>query len=387
MKFLARLRAGEPMTDLCREYEISRKTGYKFLKRFEQLGVIGLVDQRRVPERIPHRTSPEVTELITTLREEHPTWGAKKLRKVLEGRHPDVRLPSNSTIGEVLKRQGLVTSRRRRRSVTTPFSPLSHATAPNDVWCIDYKGQFRLRNGRYCYPLTLTDAASRYILACEAFDRISGDDVRTVLDATFRTYGVPTAIRYDGGSPFASSGLQRLSKVSVWWLQLGIKLEQIEPASPQQNGRHERMHRTLKAETTRPPAATLLQQQERFDAFVEIFNRDRPHEALAMHRPLDVYERSPREYDANLPVPLYPLHDLVATVSSCGHVRLPGSGRAGGHYFLSNALAGQRVGLREIADYQWLVSFLKLDLGVIDEKDHKFTPGTPSSLEPEAASL
>jgi transposase InsO family protein len=362
------------MAELCREFEISRKTGYKFLKRFEHLGVVGLLDQRRVAERIPHRMAPEISAEITTLRKEHPTWGPKKLRDVLSRRRPGVRLPVVSTIGELLKREGLVTPRHRRGRDSTPYSPLSHAHAPNDVWCIDYKGQFRLRNGRYCYPLTLTDAASRYILACEGFQRISGDDVRAVLEAVFRAHGLPSAIRYDGGPPFASTGLRRLSKLSVWWLLLGIHLEQTEPASPQQNGRHERMHRTLKEETTRPPAATLLQQQERFDTFVEIFNRDRPHEAIGMMRPAELYRRSERRYPAELPRPEYPLHDLVATVSGGGHLRLPGGGRRNGQYFISNALNGQVVGLREIDDDRWLVSFLEMDLGVLDLRAKKFQP-------------
>jgi transposase InsO family protein len=380
MKFVARLRSGESMTDLCQEFSISRKTGYKFLKRFEQLGAIGLCDQRRVPERIPHRTKPEVQELVLALRKKHPTWGPKKLRAMLVRQQEGMHFPSVSAMAELLKREGLVKPHRRRRADAAPFPHLSAPTAPNDVWCIDYKGQFRLGCGRYCYPLTLTDAASRYILACEGFDRICGDDVRRVLDVAFRTHGVPAAIRFDGGPPFASTGLRRLSKLSVWWLRLGIRLEQIEPASPQQNGRHERMHRTLKAETTRPAAANLLQQQERFDTFLDHFNRERPHEALDMRRPADVFVRSPRSYASDLPPLDYPVHDLVATVAPAGHVRIPGIGRSSPNYFLAGALAGQRVGLRELDDDQWLVSFLDLDLGIIDERQHLFVPtGQPTA--------
>jgi putative transposase len=379
--FLARLREGERMSDLCREFGISRKTGYKFATRFEQLGVIGLLDQRRVPERIPHRTAPEIAEMLVQLRREHPTWGPKKVRDVLSKRHPELRFPAVSTIAQHLDRAGLVMRRRRRQRDETLFSPLSHAQAPNDVWCIDYKGQFRLRNGRLCYPLTLTDAASRYILACEGFERISGDDVRRVLELVFRSQGLPTAIRYDGGPPFASTGLRRLSKLSVWWLRLGIRLEQIEPGCPQQNGRHERMHRTLKAETTRPPAATHLQQQERFDTFVDVFNRDRPHEALDMRRPTEVHAPSPRPFPGQLPPLEYPLHDLATTVSGGGHLRIPGTGRRGARYYLSSALDGERVGLRETDDGMWLVSFLDIDLGTLDERSRRFTP-TPLPLEP-----
>jgi transposase InsO family protein len=365
------------MAELCREFGISRKTGYKFADRFERLGIVGLLDQRRVPDRIPHRTSADVVKQVVALRKEHPTWGPKKLRDVLTRRHPGVRLPAISTMGEILKREGLVAPRRRRSSGdATAFSLLSDATTSNDVWCIDYKGQFRLRNGRYCYPLTLTDAASRYIFTCEAFERISGDDVRMVLEDVFQTHGLPRAIRFDGGPPFASRGLRRLSKLSVWWLRLGIVLEQIEPGCPQQNGRHERMHRTLKAETTRPPATTLLQQQERFDAFRELFNHERPHEAIDMKRPAEVYRRSDRLYRGELGQLEYPLHDMITTVSECGHVRIPGSGRRDGNYFLSAALAGERVGLREVADDAWQVSFMSLELGVIDLAARKFVLGT-----------
>lgn len=374
MKFLARLRSGETMTELCREFSISRKTGYKFLKRFEQLGEVGLSDQRRAPGRIPHRTPPEVQALIVALRKKHPTWGPKKLRVMLTRQHPAMRLPSVSAMGDLLKREGLVTSRRRQPSAgVTPYPHLSEPLVPNDVWCIDYKGQFRLGTGRYCYPFTVTDAASRFIFACEGFDRIDGDDVRAVLDVAFRTYGLPNAIRFDGGAPFASTGLRRLSKLSVWWLRLNIRLEQTEPASPQQNGRHERMHRTLKAETTRPPADNLLQQQARFDEFVDLFNHQRPHEALGMQSPAHVYVRSSRRYAEPAP-PQYPFHELVATVRPSGHVRIPGRGRAGCNYYISSALAGQRVGLRELDDQRWLLSFLDLDLGTLDEDQRVFTP-------------
>lgn len=378
MKFVTRLREGERMTDLCREFGISRKTGYKFAERFEQLSVIGLLDQRRVPERIPHRTKPEVVELLVELRKQHPTWGAKKLDDILRRNHPGVKRPAKSTIGELLKKHGLVTPRRARKKFPVAFSPLAHAVEPNDVWCIDFKGQFRLGSGRYCYPLTVTDAATRFILVCEAFHRIDGDLVRDSLKLAFREYGLPKAIRFDGGPPFASQGLAGLSRLSVWWLRLGLQLERIEPASPQQNGRHERMHRTLKAETTRPPSAALLQQQERFDRWVEAFNRERPHEALAMAFPAEIYRPSARRCPRELPPLDYPLHDLVTTVATCGHARFPGSPRRARTFYVSAALAGQRVGLRELDDDKWLVTFMHLDLGLVDATTYKF-----SALEPQ----
>lgn len=364
------------MVDVCREFGISRKTGYKFFARFQQLGVVGLLDQRRVPERVPHRTPPEIATLIVELRRAHPTWGPKKLHEVLRKRHPDVHIPVKSTIGDILVRENLIVRKRRRGVAASPFprAHLSEPTQPNDLWCIDYKGQFRLRNGRYCYPLTLTDAASRYLLACDAFEQISGDDVRRALESVFAERGLPLAIRYDGGAPFASTGLARLSKVSAWWLSLGIRLEQTEPASPDQNGRHERMHRTLKAETTRPPAATLLQQQERFELFREIFNSQRPHEGIGMRCPSELFVPSPRTV-ASVQPPDYPLHDLVLRVSASGHVRFPGGGRAESAYFLSTGLAGHSVGVRELDNEQWLISFCNLDLGLIDRTARRFVAG------------
>jgi transposase InsO family protein len=376
MSFLVRLRDGERLTDLCREFGISRKTAYKFVSRYEQDGALGLVDRRRVPQRIRHRTSEAVITLIVELRRKHSTWGPRKLQEVLRTKHPDVRIPAMSTIGDILVRKGMIVRKRRRKSQPMHYPTLSTPTAPNDLWCIDFKGQFRMGDGRYCYPLTVTDAATRYILVCDAFERIDGDDVRDSLEHLFKTVGLPKAIRFDGGAPFASQGLMRLSRLSAWWLSLGIKLEQIEPASPQQNGRHERMHRTLKAETTRPPAARLLQQQERFDKWVEVFNHERPHEALGMKRPAELYVVSPRRF---APRPAhYPLHDLVCRVSSSGRVHFPNTRRGDKHYFISEALVGHELGLRELDDGRWLVSFYDVDLGTIDRITQEFTPGASS---------
>jgi transposase InsO family protein len=293
-----------------------------------------------------------------------------------------VKFPSVSTLAELLKREGLVKPHRRRRTDATLYPHLSAPAAPNDLWCIDFKGQFRLGTGRYCYPLTLTDAASRFILVCEGFDRICGHQVRKAMELAFGTHGLPAAIRFDGGAPFASTGLRRLSTLSAWWLQLGIRLEQTEPGCPQQNGRHERMHRTLKAETTRPPAANFLQQQERFDRFIEHFNTERPHEALDMRRPADVFVRSMRTYSGEPPPPDYPFHDLVTNVTAQGHFRIPGQGRRCPNVFLSGALARQRVGLRELGDDRWLVSFLDIDLGILDERKQFIPGGTPVGEPP-----
>ena len=373
MQFITRLREGERMTDLCREFGVSRKTAHKFVTRYEAHGVNGLMDRRRVASKI-RRTSPEATKRILALRDKHPTWGPKKLRQVLATQQPDVAMPATSTIGEILKRAGRVVVRRRRKH-QPPRLParLSEPKKPNDLWCIDYKGEFRMGNGRYCYPLTITDAATRYILACEGFEAIDGDDVHVVMDRLFAEVGLPAAIRFDGGPPFASTGLLQLSRLSAWWMSLGIRLEQIDPSSPQQNGRHERMHRTLKAETTRPAAPRLLQQQERFDDFVETFNCVRPHEAIGMKTPASLYVPSTRVYRPRVAL-VYPLDDLALRVSTSGHVAFPNSRRGDKKYFVSSSLAGHLVGVRELEDGRWRVQFCETELGHIDRGTQTFTP-------------
>jgi transposase InsO family protein len=288
LKFVLRVKDGERVTDLCREVGISRKTAYKFLERFERLGAVGLYDEAPVAERQPHKVKAEVEQLIVAARREHPTWGPLKLRAWLCAKHPANALPAVSTFGRVLSRNKLVEGVRRARPRPAPSTtPTSMAHEPNSVWCCDYKGQFRLGNGRYCYPLTVTDLFSRYLLACEGMDRIDGEAARTAFELLFREYGMPHAMLSDNGPPFATSVPHGLSKLSAWWLRLGIQHQRIEPGDPEQNGAHERMHLTLKRETTRPPGANQLQQQERFDRFRELFNLERPHEALEQKPPRD----------------------------------------------------------------------------------------------------
>jgi transposase InsO family protein len=291
---------------------------------------------------------------------------------VLQARHPGIRLPAASTAGDLLSRKDLVRRRHRRRTVVTlGRNVLREAKSPNEIWCADYKGQFRLGNGQYCYPLTITDQASRFLLGCEGFERIDGDSARAVFEDRFSKYGIPEGIRTDNGPPFASRGLFGLTRLSVFWLKLGIVLERIEPGKPQQNGRHERMHKTLKEDTTRPAAANLLQQQERFDEWVTTFNEIRPHEALGQKPPATVYRPSPRSPST---VQLdYPLHDDVRIVQPAGHIRLL-RGRNNPGVFLSSALATERVGIRELEDGRWLVSFAMLDLGWIDPTARTFHP-------------
>jgi transposase InsO family protein len=362
MLFVSRVEQGERMTDLCREFGMSRKTGYKILARYQEKSVVGLYDEKRTPQHIPHRTPPEVVERLLKLRKRHPSWGPRKLRAWLVD-HEGPRWPSTTTIGELLKKNGLIAARQRHRGPETLPMTLSTPALPNDLWCIDYKGQFRLGNGKYCCPLTVTDAASRFLLVCEGMDRVDGERVWEELLGAFRRYGLPKAIRSDNGSPFASRGVCGLSRLSARWIELGIAHERIEPGKPQQNGRHERMHRTLKAETTRPAASSMLAQQERFDGFRELFNEQRPHEALEMSPPARHYTASSRPYASPPPV-RYPLHDDVKRVAASGHLRI--GGRRGTNVFLSSALAGHRVGLRELDDGRWLVSFVDLHLGLIE---------------------
>lgn len=371
MMFVARLEQGERMSDLCKEYGISRTTGYKFLKRFRQEGPGGFFDRTRRPHRSPKRTSDVVVKLLVDARKRYG-WGARKLKKVLSERHPGVAFPALSTISSILEREGLVQPRKRKRRVPRDSAPLSHADSPNAVWCADFKGEFRMGNSRFCYPLTISDAHSRFIIACVALESTAAEPAALGFEHAFQQHGLPRAIRTDNGTPFASArAALGLSQLSVWWRRLGITHERIDPGHPEQNGVHERMHRTLKRGTTRPPGANLLQQQERFDGFVAEFNNLRPHEALDDNTPGSVYRPSSNTYPEQLTEPVYPLHDLERTVSRGGHIRLPRGKR---HYFITTALVGQRLGLRELDDGRWLVSFMKLDLGIIDPNANGLQP-------------
>jgi transposase InsO family protein len=369
MEFIARLKKGERVTELCTEYGISRKTGHKFKKRFEEAGAAGLFDQSRAPRCIPHKTSPEVEELVVAERLKHQEWGPKKLKDVLEKRLGHG-LPSASTLGEILVRRHLITRRKIRTRYPPRPTALRSVSAPNDVWCVDYKGQFRLGNGRYCYPLTVTDQFSRYILSCDAMAAIDEDQAREAMTAIFREHGLPSYMRSDNGAPFASSGLAGLTKLSVFWMRLGITPERTRPAHPQDNGRHERMHRTLKRETTRPPRTNLLQQQEVFDSFVLRFNTERPHEALGMKRPAEVYAPSPRTLPPRVPEPTYPTHDDAVMVNSSGCIWISGRGTL----YVSSALVGQLVGIREEDDGRWLFTFMEIDLGHFETDNNTFRP-------------
>ena len=366
---MRRLLDGERLRDLCVEYGISEKTGRKFRRRFEESGMTGLVDRPSAPLHIPHKTRPELAKLIVAEREKHPTWGPKKLKVVLEKRYGRA-FPAASTIGDVLARAGLVTQRTRRCGSGRPPSSLQIAKAPNDIWCIDYKGQFRMGNGKYCYPLTITDQFSRYLLGVEAMPAIDDEAARQACEVLFRQYGLPRAIRSDNGPPFASRGLAGLTKLSAYWLLLGIRLERIRPAHPEENGRHERMHRTLKDQTAKPPRTNLLQQQESFDDFITEYNDERPHEALGQRCPVAVYRSSKRPFPSPIPMPRYVGCDDVLKVSGTGSIHLPRLRQV----YVSVALAGLPVGIETQPDGRWLVRFASLDLGYIDRAVMKLAP-------------
>lgn len=362
LRFVARLLEGEPMSDVCRSFGISRKTGYKILQRYREEGVEALCDRSRRPVRYANQLPDQIEAMILRFKQDKPQWGARKIRELLVRRLAgEFRIPATSTVHAVLDRYGLVARARQRRRFKADGTPLRQAILPNDLWCADFKGEFKLGDGRYCYPLTVTDQASRFLLACEALESTREDGALRCFQALFAERGLPTAIRTDNGLPFASpNGLYNLSKLSVWWLRLGIRLERIKPGHPQQNGRHERMHLTLKREATRPAGRSILQQQERFDAFRKEFNGERPHEALDMQTPAERYAPAPRPYQG-LPELTYPLHDRDILVTACGRICMHRK-----KINISTVLAGQRLGIKEVEDGIWIVSFMHYDLGYID---------------------
>jgi putative transposase len=325
LRFVARLLEGEKMAELCREFEISRKTGYKIFNRYKDTGLEGLTDRSRKPFRQARQLPFQIENEILSIK------------------------------------------RGRQRRYRAEGTALSLPTEPNDLWCADYKGEFMLADGRYCYPLTVTDFASRYLIGCEALSNTRTQYAVTVFERLFREYGLPKTIRTDNGTPFASGwALFGLTTLSVWWLRLGIALERIKPGRPQQNGRHERMHLTLKKEATKPAGKNLLQQQARFDTFVDEFNQVRPHQALDMKTPSELYRPSPRPYTGIGELD-YPFHDKAITITRCGRLCIDRK-----KISLSKALAGQTVGVKEISESVWLVSFMHYDLGFFDHESSHF---------------
>lgn len=353
------------ITELARRFSITRKTAHKWIKRYLEQGPAGLEEQSRRPHSCPWQTDPAVAAEIVAMREKHPSWGPKKLLNVLEHRDPERTLPSIATAARILDRAGLVKPRRRYRRAH-PGCPQTKAAAPNDIWPADYKGQFRLKNGKYCFPLTVSDLASRYVLGVDAHPAISLERSKVHFRRLFEDYGLPKRIRTDNGVPFASNALARLSQLSVWFIKLGIYPELIEPGEPQQNGVHERMHRTLKQEATIPPASSLKGQQRKFDAFREEFNRERPHEAIGMKRPAELYRPSDRSYPKKIETYDYPGHFLVRRVSRGGTIRVFGH-----QPFVSNVLQEDYVGLEEVDDGVYDLYFCFYQIGRYDLRENR----------------
>lgn len=362
------------MTELCASYGISRKTGYKWLKRFELEGLEGLKDQSRAPQELPHTSSPEVVSLLIKLRKARPTWGAAKLKARLEKDHPSLSFPARSTVHDILVRNGLVEARRVRRARPTGSPPSFSTNTPNSVWCTDFKGEFRTLDGIYCYPLTVLDWATRFSLACEGKLSTAGDGALATFEMLFDTYGVPDAILNDNGVPFANANaICGLSRLNIYWMKLGISLLRSQPGHPEQNPRIERFHRTLKRETTRPPRKNLAEQQVCFANFREDFNHQRPHEALDFAVPGDLYTASTREPQVSSVA--YPGHYEVRKVASSGEFLLSND-----RYFLTRALEGEHIGLEEYDEQKWRLFFREFLIGYVDQRDGRITSVGPTPV-------
>jgi transposase InsO family protein len=357
------LRESLTVTELCDLYGVSRKTAYKWIERYLRQGPTGLQERSRKPAHSPNATAEEIVQAFLEVRRRHPSWGAKKLLAIVHRRHPRWELPGRSTVCDILKRHGMVAKKRHRRHIGHPGKPTSSILAPNDLWSADFKGQFKTGDGIYCYPLTVTDGFSRYLLGCQALYCTAVAGARPVFARLFKEYGLPKRIRTDNGVPFATNTLARLSALSAWWVRLGVLPELIEPGKPQQNGRHERLHKTLKAEATRPAAGNLAAQQRKFNRFRIEFNEERPHEALDQQTPACVYERSAREMPTSLAPLEYPGRFEVRYVSANGGIRWKCD-----WVNVSIVCAGEYVGLEEIDDGIWNVYFGPLKLGRLHER-------------------
>ena len=357
------LREVDSKAALCRRYGISRPTGDKWIRRYLAEGSQGLEDRSSAPLHHPNEVSAAVAERIVALRTRRMTWGPRKLKAYLHRREPWIAWPAASTIGELLGRRGLSGGRKRRRRTPPYTEPFVGCDSPNAVWCADFKGWFRTGDGRRCDPLTLTDAYSRYLLRCQAMADTGGEETRRVFESAFRQYGLPLAIRTDNGPPFASTALGGLSRLAVWWIKLGIVPERIEPGQPQQNGRHERMHLTLKQETAQPPRQSLRAQQRCFRRWLQEYNRERPHEALGQQPPQAYYARSVRSYPRRLASPSYSGSMEVRSVRHNGQIKW-----RGGRVYMSEVLAHEQVGLQRLTEGYWMVYFYAMLLGVFEER-------------------
>jgi putative transposase len=358
------------MSELASQYEISRKTAYKWLARYDGDGLDGLRDQSRRPDHSPQATDPALIDALLAQRRRHPRWGANKLLAIAARRDPDADWPSRSTVCTHLKANGFVrSSSRRRAAVPGPRAPLPPITKANEVWTTDFKGEFRTGDGIYCYPLTLRDGFSRFVLRCDGLLNRTLAATQQRFARAFAEYGLPDRIRSDNGLPFASPGLARLSTLSVWWIRLGILPERIAPGHPEQNGSHEQFHRVLKAETTRPPAPHCAAQQQRFRRFVREYNEERPHDALGNEPPATRYEASRRPFPRSLPPLEYPGHMEPRRVGTCGTISW-----AGAPLFIATALAGEYVALEEVDDGIWTLHFATMALARYDERQRVLRP-------------
>lgn len=350
------------MTELCETFGVSRKTGYKWLERYGELGLDGLKDQSRAPQDHPNKVSDAEVKRLLEMRRRHRTWGPRKIVAVLRRKEPATAWPAVSTAGEILKRHGLVRPRPRRRRARAQPTGLIVPAKANDLWSADFKGWFRTGDGERCDPLTISDGYSRFLLRCRAVPRPDDEGVRPVFRRAFQEYGLPLAMRTDNGPPFASTGLGGLTRLSVWWVKLGIMLERIDPGEPQQNGRHERMHETLKMDTARPPRANVRAQQRAFEQFWYVYNFERPHEALGDTAPAQWYEASPRSYPEREPEVEYPGHFEVRQVRQSGEIKWRGE-----RLYVSEALIGEPVGLEQSSDRHWRMWFGAMSLGLLDD--------------------
>jgi len=361
VKFIAaHLEKAESFSGLCERFGIARKTGYKWVERYERNGIGSLADQSRAPLSHPHAVSDDLKRLLLDERDKHPTWGPNKLLVVLGRRHPRLILPAPSTVGQILKRNGLIKKRRWRVYSAPNGSELREYSAPNSVWCADFKGHFPV-GGKRCNPLTISDGFSRYLIRCEGLRRPLSDYVKPVFESAFRDYGLPEAIRTDNGAPFSTLAPGGLSRLSIWWIKLGIRPERIMPGRPDQNGRHERMHRTLKAEAATPPRASFSAQQRAFDNFLKEYNEVRPHEALAQETPASAYKPSSRPFPKRLPDVDYPSHFQVFKTYPNGVITF-----AQTQWITSSILRDEWVGLEEVDNDRWKVYFGPILLGMLD---------------------
>ena len=359
----------QTMQELCRKYGIARETGYVWLRRYRAYGVAGLLEHNRAAQRHHNQTPEEIERMVLELRQAHMRWGPRKLKRILERDEPGRHWPAASTIGALLQREGLVAARKKRLRTSPYTAPLAHAQEANRVWCVDFKGWFHTADGQRIDPLTISDAHSRYLLRCQAVEKTNTARVQAIFEAAFREYGMPQAIRTDNGAPFASRALAGLSRLAVWWIKLGIVPERIQAGHPEQNGRHERMHRTLKSEAAQPPANNRRQQQQALDRFRQEYNEVRPHEALAMRTPAEVYQPSPRKFPARVPEPEYPSTMLVRTVRHHGHFRWKRH-----DVFLTEVLWGESVGLLPEDDRWFTVYFAHLPLARFDSHKLQVIP-------------